>query len=71
MNSQTEPQEIPRRLCLVEAGEGMRVECFAVRKRWAFGRWDILVAPARGRGHRWVRLENLEWLEPSKEAEDE
>lgn len=71
MSNQTEPQEIPRRLCLVQAGQGMRVECFALRKRWAFGRVDVLVAPARGRGQRWVREENLEWLEPGEEADDE
>lgn len=67
----TEPQEIPRRLCLVDAGEGMQVECFALRRRWAFGRWDIYCAPARGQGGRWVREDNLEYLEPEQEEADD
>lgn len=59
-----EPQEIPRRVALLPVGDsGMKVEVFTLARRRCFGRWDILVAPARGEGKRWVRRKNLEFIE--------
>lgn len=70
MADRTEPQEIDRRLALIEAPGGIKIEVFVLKRRWAFGRWDVLCAPARGRGQRWVREENVEYLEPGEGGDD-
>lgn len=67
----TDAREIPRRPALVECGEGMQVEVHATRRRWAFGRWDCYIEPARGTGGRWIREANLEYLEPHHGGDDE
>lgn len=70
MPRHTDPQDVNRRLALLPAGD-MKIEVFCLRKRWAFGRWDVEVAPARGRGRRWVRQESLEYIEPEQGGDDE
>lgn len=59
----TDPQDIDRRLALYPAGAEIQFEVWVTRRRWAFGRHDYLIEPARGRGGKWTKDSALEFLE--------
>lgn len=65
----TEPEDVLRILAHLPVGDEMRVEVFVCRRRRCFGRTDYFVEPARGTGGRWVRRENLEFIEEIPEQE--
>lgn len=67
----TDPETIRPRRALYPAGAAIRFEVFATRRRYAFGRHDYYVEPARGRGGKWTKESALEFLEDKAERGDD
>lgn len=63
----TDPEPIRPRRALYPASAEVEFEVFATRRKWAFGRTDYWIEPARGRGGKWTKASSLEFLEAGDE----
>lgn len=65
----TDPRTIRPRRALYPADAEFRVEVFATRRRYAYGRVDYLITPSRGTGRKWTKETRLEFLEDEPEED--
>ena len=48
-----------------DTGKGMRVPVRCVNVRITYGRAELLIEPIQGEGTRWVKLEQIEVVDPN------